>query len=620
MSNIATVNSATLPSFNIKPLDSTPALFLHCALFLPGNRIIGDKTFRLESFQGKESVSSLFEYELELHASSIEAGGDNFTFDEILGCSITVGIQYPKEEGASTSSFEQVINGAAVGSDLAVFNGIVTSFSIKNWGMYQITMKPALYRLMLTNHYHVYAQKNICDVIKTLLDAQQISYAPFAFSPQNLAVIRTQDWLQAGETDFDFLQRLLAKAHLYFYFKHTGTSHELVFSNQTNYEPVFSSGQPMRYDFTSADSLGAMQSDIISEYRYNKTLNSSGVSGVLTQQGVAWENNHIVPYVSYQADDSPTVGSLPFNLYKSFQYGGSIDEVNDIVAAVKSTIASASSVLSGSSYCAHFKTAHTFTMVRGGTPNSLIHPAQTNLEGEPFVLTMVSHNANADGTYQNQFQASSAKSLITPYSIQETQQGSLLAIVVAHTAAAVQDPTHFGAPSSFDPENNQFLDAMNPASEFQQKGVFVTFATDPQGSSPVWIKLSASMQTVPTIGAIVQVGKAQDESELPEIQNIIQTNGSMQVIPAGWLANTHVGSSFSTNYGDSKSINYGATAQADLQQSTGIVNTAFNWVNLIVWVLRKVLITVFHVQIVWHLALLIMHLNFTVRSLLRAIC
>lgn len=580
MNSIVSKSASSSASFNIEPLDSAPNLFLHCALFLPGKRIISDETFRLETFQGKESVSTLFEYELELHANSCEAGGNSFTFDEILGCPITVGIQYPDlpdtENGADSPSFNAVINGEATGPDLVVFNGIVSSFSIKNRGTYQITMKPALHRLALTNHYKIYTQKNICDVIKILLDAQQISYAPFTFSPNNLAMIRTQDWLQTGETDFDFLQRLLAKAHLYFYFRHTANGHTLVFSNHASYDPVFSSNRSLRYDFTNIDALGLAQCDIISEYSYNKTLNSSGVSGVLTQQGEAWQDNHIVPYVSYQADDSPSVGALPFNLYKSYQYGGSIHEVKDIVDAVKSTIASASCILTGSSYCAYFKTAHTFTLINANTSGTDTNPAQANLEREPFVLTMVSHSANADGTYQNQFQATSAKNLITPYSIQETQQGSLLAIVVAHASTSVQDPTHFGALSSFDPENNQFLDAMNSNPAFQQKGVFVTFSTDPSGTTPIWVKISASMQSVPTIGAIVQVAKAQDESELPEIQNIIQTNGSMQVIPAGWLANTHVGSSFSTNYGNSKSINYGAASNADLQQATGIVNTAYD--------------------------------------------
>lgn len=580
MTSIATTTAA---SFNVEALGSEPALFLHCAVFLSGNRIISDETFRLETFQGKEGVSTLFEYELELHGNSSHSNGQKFTFDDIVGRPITVGIQYPTQDpnaesnqGNNGISFAQAIGGATAGPELALFNGIVTSFAVKNWGKYRITMKPALHFLTLTNRYKVYSQKNICDLIDELLEAQQIACDPFQFSHQNLAIIRKQDWLQAGETDYEFLQRVLGKAHLYFYFKHTGTSHSLVFSNLASYSPVFADTRPLRYDFSGADALGLLQSDIISDYSYQRNLSNSGVSGVLTQQGQAWQHNHVVNYVSYIAADAPDTGSLPYNLYKSVQYGGSSDEVQDIVDATKSTIASASCALSGSSYCAHFRAAHSFTMHSGGDLDTSCTPIQANLETETFVLTTVSHNANADGSYQNQFQASSANDLITPYSPQETQQGSLLAIVVAHSSGAVQDPSHFGAPSSFDPENNQFSDTMNTPADFPQQGVYVRFSTDAGNGDSVWIKLSASMQTVPTIGSIVQVSRAQDASELPEIQNIIQSNGSMLVVPSGWLANTHIGSSYSTNYGDSKNINYGAASHADLQQSSNIVGTAYD--------------------------------------------
>ena len=45
------------------------------------------------------------------------------------------------------------------------------------------------------------------------------------------------------------------------------------------------------------------------------------------------------------------------------------------------------------------------------------------------------------------------------------------------------------------------------------------FSTDDEDSEPVWVKLAPSMQTVPEIGVTVLVTRAQDESELPEIQS-----------------------------------------------------------------------------------------------------
>ena len=73
----------------------SPALFLHCALFLTGSRIVSDETFRLTSFQGQESASEPFEYQLELHGNTSIRHGVQLKFEEVIGRSVTVGIQYP---------------------------------------------------------------------------------------------------------------------------------------------------------------------------------------------------------------------------------------------------------------------------------------------------------------------------------------------------------------------------------------------------------------------------------------------------------------------------------------------------------------------------------------------
>jgi type VI secretion system secreted protein VgrG len=562
------------------PADSPPALFLHCALFVTSTLTVSDETFRLESFKGQDSVSELFDYQLELNGNSALQGGVNYTFSDMIGCAVTVGIACPdigSALGAAAVTFQQAITGTACGAELALLNGIVTSFSVKNQGQYQITMKPALYKLTLTNHYRIFHACNVCDVITQLLGAYNISFSLDSLTgSQNLAVIRTQDWLQAGESDFEFLKRVIAKACLFYYFTHTGNSHTVVFSNQAAYPSVFADGTPMRYNFTSADQLGLVESDVISDYCYTEDLNSSSVQGLLVQQDGSWQNNTIVQYQPFPTQAASNAGELPFNQCKVFQYGGSNDEVADLTAAAASALNATSSQLSGSSYCAHFLTGYQFMLSSGSSINSTVNPLQSALEQRLFVLTQVSHQANADGSYQNQFQACNAAFLISRFSLEATQQRTLLATVVSTASTAGQDPSMYGAPSSFDPESSQFSDTMNPTPACAQVGVFVRFSTSAVTDPAVWVKLSASMQTVPTVGAIVQVGRADDESELPEIQNVIQSNGSMLVVPDGWLANTHVGSSYSTSYGDNKTIGYGTYSIANLQQASGIVNTAFD--------------------------------------------
>ncbi|WP_338847063.1 contractile injection system protein, VgrG/Pvc8 family [Massilia sp. W12] len=560
-----------------------PALYLHCAFFTADEQIIGDETFRLVSFEGQESVSELFEFQLELHGNTDLQNGAPYCFNDFIGRPLTVGIAFPCGDAqggdhGAPASFRAALDGAPVGPELALFNGIVTSFAIGVQGVYYATMKPALHRLSLTNHYRIFKQKNIRDVIGDLLDQHRISYSTEALMhKENLAVARVQDWLQAGESDLEFLQRLLHKAHLFFFFEQSATAHTVVFANKPCYPPVLKNGLTLRYDYTQTEPLALAQTDVLADYNYSNHMISSGVQGNLTQQQPSWLSMRIAPWIAFTAQDPPDPGELPFRQYKIYQYGCSNDEASEYTDATASTLSNSASTLSGKSFCAHFHVGHYFSLNNGGAPDSPSSPLQPLLENRLFVLTSVQHSAHADGRYENQFQAGDADQSISPFSLQDTQQGSLLAVVVSGLQAPVQDPTVFGAPSSFDPEGMNFYDALSQPAQFAQMGVYVRFSTDAANAPPVWIRLSTSMQSVPTIGSTVVVARAQDESELPEIQNIVQTNGAMTVTasPSQWLSNTHVGNNYSTSYGDNQSINYGQHSSANLQQSSSIVSNAY---------------------------------------------
>jgi hypothetical protein len=41
-----------------------PLLYQHCRIAMPQGKVLGENAFSLERFQGQESVSDLFEYQL----------------------------------------------------------------------------------------------------------------------------------------------------------------------------------------------------------------------------------------------------------------------------------------------------------------------------------------------------------------------------------------------------------------------------------------------------------------------------------------------------------------------------------------------------------------------------
>lgn len=564
----------------------SPVLFLHCAIFAANNRVLGAETFRLVNFQGQESVSEPFEYQLELHGNTSPRYGKPLQFEDVIGRPITVGIDYPSPatQGPerNTQAFLDALNGEDTGDRLALFNGIVTSFSMEIPGVYRVTMKPALHRLSLTNRYEIHRRKNVRDAITDLLDRHRIAYSMDAVSGKdNLAIARIQDWLQAGETDLDFLRRLMSKAHLYYYVQHTGNSHTVVFVNRPEYSypPVFADGRLLRYTYTSEDDLGMAQGNIITQYSFQRSLVSSGVRGVFTRQEAAWEDDSIARFQSYTATTRQDLGELPFNQYKIYQYGCSKDEVRHFTDMTGQALATSGNRLSGNSYCAYFRVGHQFAMtgldsdvdsgIDGDTATTPIRPS---LEGAAFVLTQVRHEASADGGYRNEFEATEAAGFIAGFSIQETQQGTVLAKVVAKAGNASSQDWRWYTKAIFDPESNTITDDVGVDPTLNACGVYVRFSTAAEDSDPVWVKLAPHMQMVPEVGVTVLVSRAQDESELPEIQSIIQANGSMVIMPSRWTANTHVGSSYSTNYGDSQSIRFGKNSEADLTHAVGIVD------------------------------------------------
>ncbi|WP_431094982.1 contractile injection system protein, VgrG/Pvc8 family [Polaromonas aquatica] len=574
-------------------LSPAPVVYLHVALFLEAGAILGDGSFRLVSFKGQESISDHFEYELELHGNSDPESGLELAFDDLLGRPVTVGVHYPvlddqqqptREE--ANEWFDQAVHGQDEGARLSLFNGIVASFSMEQPGVYRATMRPALWKLTLTNNYCIHRQLNVRDAIAGVLRKHNVDFSVAALvGSGNLAVARQQDWLQAGETDYEFVRRLMSKAHIYYFYVSTGTSHTVVFANRPVYPEALPDGKPLRYCGTQEDTLGLAQPDMIGDYRFQQSLASSAVASVFTREEAAWESDAVAGFQSFHAQTKPAPGALPFNQYQIYQYGCSDVEVDHYARATQDTLDTGSRQFSGSSYCPYLHCGHRFSVtqeVRSGQWPPQVRP---QLEGMSFVATQVQHEATLDGSYSNRFQATDAQGLVTPFSIQETQQGSVLASVVSGGSQGVAPVGwRYMQKDNFDPETSRVVDSEGIAPVLEAQGVYVRFSTSqdifsPDGADPaepVWVKLAAHMQTVPEIGATVIITRAQDQSELPEIQSIIQANGTKVIMPSGWTANTNVGSSYSTAYGDGKSIRFGLRSDADLDNAVAIVSQQYD--------------------------------------------
>jgi type VI secretion system secreted protein VgrG len=541
--------------------------------------LIGETWLRLDSIQATENVSQPFEVQLEMRADDFSEG-QLLSVRDFLGRPATAEIALPESDG-----------GAA---NMRYFNGIVTQFTLAEAGVYRATLKPALWRASLTNHYRLFQKKSIAETLKEVLDSHKVQYE---LQLGSVATSRIQDWLQAGETDLDFMQRLMDRGNIYYYFVHEHHRHIMVLANRPHYKTliwhVSRKQQPMtlRYAHGSMSEVGAQDDDLLTEYQYQQNYTSSGVDFLLARSKAAWEPAEIDrARYSTASHTSGNVLDLPFQQYRVYQYGGGQQEASELGTESWDKLNTAAMNLNGKATSPLLCPGHVFTTMHDATleksPEYKFastfytaedHKTRANLENRSFVVTQVQHTASATQPYSNSFQATAAEGLITPFNMQGTQQGTILAIVEATGGALPPTDWRYLEKTNFAFETYGFQDRETPE-QFNGLGVYVRFITDDMRQSakePVWIKLSQTMQTVPEVGVVVTVGRSQDDSEVPEIQGTIEAHGSKVIMPHRWTANTNVGSSYSTNYGDSKGVRYGLMSKPDLKSAVNIVETAY---------------------------------------------
>lgn len=568
----------------VKPLAEAPVVSLHCAIFLSARDMLGDETLRLVRFSGKEAISQPFEFELELHGNTSKTWQSPLSFADVIGRPVTVGIQaavldaqgHALSREAASASFQAALDGSAPGfPGLSLFNGIVASFAVDQPGVYRIVMRPALWKLSLTNAYRIHAQCSIREAIAGLMRRHRIDHTVNALDGyDNPAATRVQDWLQAGESDEELLRRLMARGHVYYYHLHTARSHQVVFANRPVYPDALPAGQRLRYCDTEFEEDALLQSDTLTRYSYRQSLASTGVRACITREEAAWEEDAVAGLHSFRSTSGDT-SALPFHQYQVVQYGGSAAEVAHLSHATQDALVASAREFTGASLCPHLRVGHRFSVTQQPRADQRPQAVRPELEGLSFVLTQVQHEATLDGIYRNEFSATDAQRLISGTTLADTQQGSLLGTVVSNSSAVAPPDWRYAGTDSCDPETSHLNDSTSRPPSLQAQGVLVKLSTAGDDEGPVWVKLAAHMQTVPEVGATVVITRSQDQTELPEIQTTIQSNVSQVIMPSGWTASTSIGSNYSTTYGDAKSIRFGKNSHADLDKAVGIVEGAY---------------------------------------------
>ncbi len=175
---------------------------------------------QFSSIKGTEELSGMFEYTLELLNTSEE---EELDFNDLLGMPVTVGMQRPDME-------------------VRYFNGVLTHFRHlgyrDEYSVVEVVLRPWLWFLTQTRDSQIYQNLTIPDIICQKFDSLGFSNYELRIKSSNYS-----EWnfcTQYQETDYDFVNRLLEKEGIYYYFEHEDGKHTMVLCDKVGHHDYVS--------------------------------------------------------------------------------------------------------------------------------------------------------------------------------------------------------------------------------------------------------------------------------------------------------------------------------------------------------------------------------------------
>jgi type VI secretion system secreted protein VgrG len=178
----------------------------------------------LESFQGHEGVSRLFNFELRMHSQMM-----CIPFNKIVGKTATIKMLLPNNR-------------------VRYINGIVSSFtqggkwvlndgdSSTRMANYNATLVPWLWVLTRTADCRIFQDKTVPDILMEVFNEHGFSHFKFLLDDNNPVLkVKREYCVQYRETDFNFVSRLLEEEGLFYFFEHYEEKHVLVVADHNNH-------------------------------------------------------------------------------------------------------------------------------------------------------------------------------------------------------------------------------------------------------------------------------------------------------------------------------------------------------------------------------------------------
>ncbi|MBV8272456.1 MAG: type VI secretion system tip protein VgrG, partial [Cupriavidus sp.] len=218
-------------SINLKKVISQARTVTISSAAMPS--LAGMEALEFLSVHGTERLGRLYEYEVQLRTPDDfhvpVAMSANIDLKALIGKEMTLRIQI---DGAGIGPT------GGLGAGKREISGVVTSAGfIRQEGrhnIYRVVLRPWLWLATLTNDYKIYQDKTVIEIIDDVLAEypypveKRLDVVKYALATESERNDPRKFQVQYGETDFDFIQRLMEEWGIYWFFEHEDSKHRLV--------------------------------------------------------------------------------------------------------------------------------------------------------------------------------------------------------------------------------------------------------------------------------------------------------------------------------------------------------------------------------------------------------
>ena len=197
------------------------------------NTVVSEETLRFSSLEGQEEISRLFDFNVILKSSQ-----NNLDPQTFLGTQMTISIEL------DFFGARRYLNGQCIHFMLAGKEG--------RHYLYHARLKPWLWHTDLRTDFRMFQNMNAQSIIE-----QVLADYPFTYRFELSQSYREWEYcVQYGESDLNFIMRMMENEGMWFWFEHTADEHILVITDETSLCSPYPSYEQVPYydpDTTFAD-------------------------------------------------------------------------------------------------------------------------------------------------------------------------------------------------------------------------------------------------------------------------------------------------------------------------------------------------------------------------------